>query len=87
MKYLIEEKDLINLVRDSLKLTALEGDGVDNWTWYGEGFKNYIEEVALSYGKDLKEEENEDYSFQELAELITKSDYEEFSIGKFMPIG
>ena len=70
MQYLVEEKDLIELLSDSLRLEALERDGVDNWSWYGEGFRDFLKEIAEENGVTL--EEDSDFSFQDAAQLIIK---------------
>ncbi len=49
----IDEKEYKSLLKDSLKLSMLEGAGVDNWGWYGEalypdnekGFSELCEEI------------------------------------------
>jgi hypothetical protein len=40
-RYLIEENELISLLRDKLTLEALENGGVDNWQWYGESLHEH----------------------------------------------
>lgn len=52
--YKISEEELIELIADSLRLTALEADGVDNWEWYMESRKDIMIE---GYGEDLDFEE------------------------------
>lgn len=74
MKYLIEEKDLTELLSNSLRLEALERSGVDNWIWYGEGFRDFLEEVAEENNVTL--EEDSDFSFQDAAQLIIKLKYD-----------
>lgn len=44
MKRVIEEKDLIELLRCYYKYAALESGGVDNWEWYGDSLSQFIEE-------------------------------------------
>lgn len=73
MQYLIEEKDLIELLSNSLRLEALERDGVDNWSWYGEGFREFLKEIAEENNVIL--EEDSDFYFQDAAELIIKLKY------------
>lgn len=74
MKYLIEEKDLIELLSNSLKLEALERDGVDNWSWYGEGFREFLKEIAEENSVTI--DEDSDFSFQDAAQLIIKLKYD-----------
>lgn len=41
-EYKKELLDFFNILEDdSLFLNALESNGVDNWTWYDEAFKDY----------------------------------------------
>ena len=45
-------------------IAMLNADGVDNWTWYGEGRQELIKE----YFPDASEEELEDLDFEDCAE-------------------
>lgn len=53
--YLVEEKELIELIADSISFCALQDAGVDNWEWYGEAFKDILQEDQSIYdlAKDL----------------------------------
>ena len=51
--YKISEWQLIQLLKDSMILNCLERDGVDNWDYYGEGFKQDIEERVQALGLPL----------------------------------
>lgn len=55
-KYIIDEKELEQLIKNSQELSALERGGVDNWEWYGEALEGYNEdeEVDLSSYKEYK---------------------------------
>ena len=65
--YKISESDLNGLLVDSLELCMLNRDGVDNWTWYGESYRELIKE----YIPDA----DEDTDFSDIATLLLK-DYE-----------
>lgn len=67
--YLVSENDLIDLLETNIWRRMLERDGVDNWTWYGESYRNIIKE----YFPNKSEEELEDYSFNDCAEEDIKS--------------
>jgi len=41
MKHVIYREDLIDLLRDRMKLQALEEGGVDNWGWYEDSLNDY----------------------------------------------
>ena len=41
-KYILTETQLLELLQDSLQLSYLESNGVDNWEWYGEGRNEFI---------------------------------------------
>ena len=42
----IPTKEYIKLIKDSLKLQALDAGGVDNWDWYDDAMELYREWVA-----------------------------------------
>lgn len=74
MNYIISKERLLELLKAESVLNVLEGDGVDNWTWYMEGRRQYLEEGAEMYGVNI--DENEDFDFDDLAELALQ-DFEE----------
>ena len=75
MKYIISKERLLELLKAENELNVLEGDGVDNWTWYMEGRRQYLKEGAEIYGVNI--DDNEDFDFEDLAELALQ-DFEEF---------
>ena len=68
--YKISESDLNGLLVDSLELSMLNRDGVDNWEWYGASCRELIKE----YIPDA----NEDTDLSDVATLLLK-DYEVIS--------
>lgn len=78
IKYrIIEEKTLLDLLASSLRLRALEADGVDNWSWYGEGFREFLE-----YYKTPEDKDNEDFWFEDAA-LVELENYKPVTIINF----
>lgn len=75
MNYIISKERLLELLKAESILNVLEGDGVDNWTWYMESRRKYLEEGAEIYGVNI--DDNEDFDFEDLAELALQ-DFEEF---------
>lgn len=72
--YKISKETLLNLLAARLELNQLEWSGVDNWSWYGEGYQEFMKEEASDY---ISEEEiPEDIDAEYVAELMLK-DYEE----------
>ena len=67
MNYIISKERLLELLKAENELNVLEGDGVDNWTWYMEGRRQYLKEGAEMYGVNIND--NEDFDFEDLAEL------------------
>lgn len=67
MNYIISKERLLELLKAENELNVLEGDGVDNWTWYMEGRRQYLKEGAEMYGVNI--DGNEDFDFEDLAEL------------------
>lgn len=74
MNYIVSKERLLELLKAESVLNVLEGDGVDNWTWYMEGRRQYLKEGAEIYGVNI--DENEDFDFEDLAELALQ-DFEE----------
>ena len=74
MNYIISKERLLELLKAENELNVLEGDGVDNWTWYMEGRRQYLKEGAEIYGVNI--DDNEDFDFDDLAELALQ-DFEE----------
>ena len=75
MLYIISKERLLELLKAESVLNVLKGDGVDNWTWYMEGRRQYLKEGAEIYGVNI--DDNEDFDFEDLAELALQ-DFEEF---------
>ena len=75
MSYIVSKERLLELLKAENELNVLEGEGVDNWTWYMEGRRQYLKEGAEIYGVNI--DDNEDFDFEDLAELALQ-DFEEF---------
>lgn len=80
-KYIITEKQLMNLLADYMELEALENSGVDDWCWYGENFAE-MRQLYLYGDRELTKEEREeikDYTFQDVARvMIERGEFEEY---------
>lgn len=74
MNYIVSKERLLELLKAENELNVLEGDGVDNWTWYMEGRRQYLKEGAEMYGVNI--DKNEDFDFEDLAKLALQ-DFEE----------
>lgn len=46
----VPANELIDLIADQMRLIALDAGGVDNWQWYGESIRNYLQELPENYG-------------------------------------
>ena len=66
--YLVEEKELVDLIATYYKMEMLERDGVDNWEWYGESCKNILKERF----PDATEGDLEDMDFYDCARADLK---------------
>lgn len=75
MNYIVSKERLLKLLKAENELNVLERDGVDNWTWYMEGRRQYLKEGAEMYGVNI--DDNEDFDFEDLAELDLQN-FEEF---------
>lgn len=48
-KYAVSEEELIDLLAAYYILSALESGGVDNWDWYSESKKDWLEMNASEH--------------------------------------
>lgn len=53
--YKISEERLLALLEAEEELAQLNDSGVDNWCWYGEGYRDYMRQSALEYGVEEKD--------------------------------
>ena len=60
--YLISEDELLHLLAAELELNQLEASGVDNWSWYGEGRKEFLLDAINN--RVPKDELPEDIDFE-----------------------
>lgn len=56
--YKIKEEDLKYFIECRARLEALEAGGVDNWSWYGESYSDYLEDMKEKYNIDKEDELN-----------------------------
>lgn len=70
--FIITEGQLSRLLEAAIKLSMLEYDGVDNWSWYGE---SQTRAIQVWYPKTITKEEIEesDIGFWETAQAIIES--------------
>ena len=75
--------EMIDLIADQMKLMALEGGGVDNWSAYGWAIGDYLEECKHSHCYDMNK--LREYAFMNKAsdetveEYIEEMGFEEFA--------
>lgn len=69
--YLISEDELLHLLAAELELDQLEASGVDNWSWYGEGRKEFLLDAINN--RVSKDEIPEDIDFEYVAALDIKN--------------
>ena len=71
--YLVSENELLSLLKDSYKLIALESGGVDNWSWYGDSVRDFLDTYIRANHIEFEDEEDEwDFSFDDVAEREIK---------------
>ena len=69
--YLISEDELLHLLAAELERDQLEASGVDNWSWYGEGRKEFL--LNAINNRVSKDEIPEDIDFEYVAALVIKN--------------
>lgn len=62
---LVPKDELKDLLYDSLKLQALEVSGVDNWTWYGDSVRDFIDAAKTDYNIP----EDDDFDISDMADV------------------
>lgn len=62
---LVPKDELKDLLYDSLKLQALEVSGVDNWSWYGESVRDFIDAAKADYNVP----EDDDFDISDMADV------------------
>ena len=70
-KYLISEKELKEMLYAVNSLQALEWGGVDNWSWYGESFSDYIEHYIEDNKLNI-DTTNTDFDIDDIVEIEIK---------------
>lgn len=63
---LVPKDELKDLLYDSLKLQALECGGVDNWSWYGDSVRDFIDAAKADYNIP---EDDDDFDISDMAEV------------------
>lgn len=63
---LVPKDELKDLLYDSLKLQALECGGVDNWSWYGESVRDFIDAAKADYNVP---KDDDDFDISDMAEV------------------
>ena len=64
--YKIKKELLIELIKDSLTLAALESGGVDNWEWAGESCGDYLNSAGAEDFEELAEREIKELELEEV---------------------
>lgn len=59
----IPHQELVDLLEASYILEALNNGGVDDWTWYGESCKDFLDEQLPFYKDDMPEDTNFDFEY------------------------
>lgn len=79
--YKISEEELVRLLARSMKLACLENDGVDNWSYYGEGFKQDKEDWAKELGLPMFTVingaviEHHEYDYEDIAQKRIEKEF------------
>lgn len=63
---LVPKDELKDLLYDSLKLQALECGGVDNWSWYGDSVRDFIDAAKADYNVP---KDDDDFDISDMAEV------------------
>ena len=69
-KFVISERELIDLLVAEMMMGMLEANGVDNWQGYGYGRYEYIAEYHPDEDMTAKKAKEENIDFYDVAELM-----------------
>jgi hypothetical protein len=77
--------ELVELLRDQMKLSALESGGVDNWSAYGWAMSDYMEELPSCYDAEKLSmwaamEKPNDMTIEEYIDEMSIEDYARFEV-------
>lgn len=75
-KYLLSKEELIDLLVAKYRLEALEDAGVDNWSWYGD---NFVDWIAERLGLECQDVIDNDIDFEDVAKNT-------ISLGKYLEL-
>lgn len=64
----VPASEMIDLIADQMRLMALDGGGVDNWTWYGDAICESLKEMPNCYDEHFWEWVNKQKAKNETAE-------------------
>ena len=67
--YKVSETDLKYFIESRAKFEALESGGVDNWSWYGESYSDYLADMKKQYNIPMEE----DLDFKDIADREIKN--------------
>lgn len=63
---LVPKDELKDLLYDSLRLQALDCGGVDNWDWYGDSIRDFIDAAKVDYNVP---EDDDDFDIDDMADV------------------
>lgn len=81
----IPAHELVELLADQMKLSALESGGVDNWSAHGWAMSDYMEELPSCYDTEKLSmwaamEKPNDMTIEEYIEDMSIEDYARFEV-------
>ena len=81
----VPASEMVNLIADQMKLSALEGGGVDNWSWYGDSIHDYEKEMRGWYDQEAlfkwaAMEKDSDQTVEEYIDEMSIEDYARFEV-------
>lgn len=81
----VPASEMVNLIADQMKLSALEGGGVDNWSWYGDSIRDYEKEIRGWYNQEALSkwaamEKDSDQTIEEYIDEMSIEDYARFEV-------
>ena len=80
----VPASEMIDLIADQMKLMALDGGGVDNWSYHGESLSNFLKELPNDYDDKFwawaRNEKAADETVEEFVEDMSFEDFARYEV-------
>lgn len=76
--------EMIDLIADQMRLMALDGGGVDNWSWYGDSISDALESMPQCYDEHfwdwVRSQKADDETVDDYVSDMSFKDYARYEV-------